>query len=54
MTTSSNFTPSDFMQLARQAGELARQAAEHEAELKIRLAKAGVNGRSDRDHRDPT
>ena len=46
MTTSSNFTPWDFFQLAR-------QAAEHEAELKIRLAKAGLERRSERDQRDP-
>jgi len=36
MPKSSDFTPRDFFQLAR-------EIAEHEAELKIRLAKAGVN-----------
>ena len=40
MTASRDFTPSDFFQLAK-------EVAEHEAELKIRLAKAGVIERSE-------
>ena len=47
MTESSSFTPRDFIQLVKELNE-------HEAELKIRLAKAGVGDRSsDRDRGGP-
>jgi hypothetical protein len=35
MMKASDFSPRDFFQLAK-------EAAEHEAEIKVRLAKAGV------------
>ena len=41
MSVQKEFTPRDFF-------ELARDAAEHEAELKIRLARAGVRDQADR------
>jgi len=41
MAASNEFTVREFFQLAR-------EAAEHEAELKIRLHKAGVVERNDR------
>ena len=48
MAASSDFTPRDFFQLAK-------EAAEHEAELKIKLAKAGVvEGSKPSDGRDKT
>lgn len=40
MAPSSEFTPRDFFQLAK-------EVAEQEAEIKIRLAKAGVVDRSE-------
>jgi hypothetical protein len=51
MAASSEFTVREFFQLAK-------EAAEHEAELKIRLHKAGVVEReersADRDGRKPS
>jgi hypothetical protein len=45
MAASNEFTVREFFQLAK-------EAAEHEAELKIRLHKAGVLERDERDSDD--
>ena len=45
MPAQNDFTPRDFF-------ELARQTAEHEAELKIKLAKAGVRDDRGTKHSD--
>ena len=47
MAAQNEFTPRDFF-------ELARQVAEHEAELKIKLAKAGVRSQPDPDNENKT